>query len=112
MGGHAQIIFPDSIPLDKPSTGHATISSMNEEPIKICSKCGAEYSLQAVGCADCGGDLVFPQQYEKATVPREEAEATVLVRQGPASYLRELEALLKQDGIPSDIQFHGSPPGT
>ena len=85
---------------------------MNEEPIKICSKCGEEYSLEAVTCADCGGDLVFPQQYKKPSVPLEENEADTLVRQGPVGYLRELGELLKKSGIRTDIRFHGCPPGT
>ena len=85
---------------------------MNEEPIKICSSCGAEYSLEAVTCADCGGNLVFPQEYEKRSVPLEEAEAGILIRQGSVGYLRELGVLLKKDGIRSAIRFHGCAPGT
>ena len=85
---------------------------MNEEPIKICSKCGEEYSLEALTCAECGGALVFPQEYEKRSVPLEEEEAQVLIRQGSVSYLRELSELLRKNGIRTDIQFHGCPPGT
>ena len=85
---------------------------MNEESIKICSGCGAEYSLEALTCADCGGTLVFPQEYKKRSVPLEEAEAEDLIRQGPAGYLKELGTLLNQDGIRSTIRFHGCPPGT
>jgi hypothetical protein len=85
---------------------------MNDEPIKICSNCGEEYSLEALTCAECGGALVFPQEYEKRSVPLEEEEAKVLIRQGAVSYLRELGGLLKKNGIRSDIQFHGCPPGT
>jgi ribosomal protein L40E len=85
---------------------------MNEHPIKICSACGAEYSPDAVSCADCGGTLVFPQEYEKLSGPLEESETGVLVRQGPAGYLRELGALLQENGIHSEIRFHGCEPGT
>lgn len=85
---------------------------MAEEPIKICSSCGEEYSLEAITCADCGGTLVFPQEYEKRSVPLEEEEAEVLVRQGSATYLRELGGLLNKNGIRTDIRFHGCPPGT
>ena len=85
---------------------------MNEEPIKICSSCGAEYSLEAVTCADCGGNLVFPQEYEKRSVPLEEAEEGILIRQGSVGYLRELGELLKKSGIRSAIRFHGCAPGT
>jgi hypothetical protein len=85
---------------------------MNEEPIKICSNCGEEYSPEAFTCVECGGTLVLPQEYEKRSVPLEEEEARVLIRQGSVSYLRELSALLKKNGIRTDIQFHGCPPGT
>lgn len=85
---------------------------MNEEPIKICSSCGAEYSLEAMTCADCGGKLVFPQEYEKLSVPLEEAEEKILIRQGSVGHLRELAALLQKNGIRSAIRFHGCPPGT
>ena len=85
---------------------------MDEEPIKICSNCGAEYSIEAVACADCGGTLVFPTEYEKRSIPLEEVEAEILVRQGPVGYLKELSELLKKNGIRTDIRFHGCPPGT
>jgi ribosomal protein L40E len=85
---------------------------MNEEPIKICSKCGEEYSPEALTCVECGGKLVSPQEYEQRSVPLEDNEAQNLVRQGPADYLRELGELLKKNGIRSDIRFHGCPPGT
>jgi ribosomal protein L40E len=85
---------------------------MNEEPIKICSDCGAEYSPEAVTCADCGGTLVFPREYEKRSVPLEEEEAQTLIREGSAPYLRELGELMKKTGIRTDIRFHGCAPGT
>lgn len=85
---------------------------MGEEPIKICSNCGAEYSLEALTCADCGGTLVFPQQYERRYEPLEDAEAEILIRQGQVQYLRELSELLKKKGIRTDIRFHGCAPGT
>ena len=85
---------------------------MIEEPIKICSSCGGEYSLEALTCADCGGKLVSPHEYEKRSVPLEQEEAEILVRQGSVGYLRELGKLLKKNGIQTDIRFHGCPPGT
>jgi hypothetical protein len=85
---------------------------MNEHPIKICPVCGAEYSPEAVTCADCGGQLVFPQEYEKRSGPLEETDVGVLIRQGPEGYLRELGELLKKDGIRSEVRFHGCEPGT
>jgi predicted amidophosphoribosyltransferase len=84
---------------------------MNEEPIKICSGCGAEYSVRAVVCADCGGKLVFPQDYEKRFVPLADEEERTLIREGSIHYLRELKGHLERDGIRSDIRFHGEVPG-
>lgn len=55
---------------------------------------------------------MFPREYEKRSVPLEETEAGVLVRQGPAGYLRELGELLNKNGIRSEIRFHGCEPGT
>ena len=63
---------------------------MNEEPIKICANCGAEYSLEAQICADCGGKLVFPKDHERRTAPLAEEEDRVLVREGSLGYLKEL----------------------
>ena len=85
---------------------------MNEEPIKICSKCGAEYSLRAEVCADCGGKLVLSQDYEKRLVPLGEEEEQTLIREGSIRYLKELREHLKADGIRSDIRFHGQVPGS
>jgi DNA-directed RNA polymerase subunit RPC12/RpoP len=85
---------------------------MNEQPFKICSSCGEEYSLEAVTCADCGGKLVFSHEYVKPSVPLEENDADILIRQSSAGYLRELGAVLQKNGIRSDIRFHGCPPGT
>jgi ribosomal protein L40E len=88
------------------------IRTMNEEPIKICASCGAEYSLEAVTCGDCGGKLVFPQEYEKLSIPLKEAEAQILIREGSVDYLRELAGLLEKNGLRSAIRFHGCTPGT
>ena len=85
---------------------------MNEEQIKMCSKCGAEYSLQAVSCADCGGDLVSPQEYETRFVPLSEDEDHVLVKEGSAGYLKELAGRMIRDGIRSNIRYHGGVPGS
>jgi len=85
---------------------------MDETPIKICPQCGAEYSPEAVSCADCGGALVFSSEHQNRSVPPEEEEAQVLVREGSVSYLRELGELLQKNGIRSDIRFHGCAPGT
>jgi hypothetical protein len=85
---------------------------MNEDPIKICSDCGAEYSIEATACADCGGVLVFSSEYKRRSVPLEDEEARALIRQSQLPYLRELDELLKKNGIRTDIRFHGCEPGT
>ena len=60
---------------------------MNEEPINICSNCGAEYSPEAQICADCGGKLLFPQEYEERFEAPSEAEELALIREGFFGYL-------------------------
>ncbi|UCH83344.1 MAG: zinc ribbon domain-containing protein [Candidatus Latescibacterota bacterium] len=85
---------------------------MMEEPVKVCSQCGEEYSIKAEVCADCGGTLVLPQDYEKRHVPLAEGEEVHLVREGPVGYLQELEVEMKKKGIRAVIQFLGGTPGT
>lgn len=85
---------------------------MDEEPIKICTKCGEEYSLEAMICAECGGALVFPKTHEERSAPLEEEEAKILIRQGSVNIIRELGELLEKNGIRSYIRFHGCEPGT
>jgi hypothetical protein len=84
---------------------------MKEEPIKICSSCGEEYSFKAFECADCGGKLVLPQDYEKRFVPLADEEEKTFIREGPVGYLQELEAELKKKGIRAAIRFLGGEPG-
>lgn len=81
---------------------------MKEEPIKICSSCGAEYSLMAQTCADCGGTLVSPEEYETRYVPLTEEEELVLIREGSAGYLRELSAHMMKRGVRASILLHGA----
>ena len=85
---------------------------MNELPIKICSKCGGEYSVEAQACADCGGALVFPQDYEKHYEAPVEEEAFVLVREAPFGYLKELLEHLTKKGVCSGIRFHTQEEGS
>ncbi|UCG53195.1 MAG: hypothetical protein JSW58_06475 [Candidatus Latescibacterota bacterium] len=84
---------------------------MKEEPVKICSSCGAEYSLRAEVCADCGGKLVSPQDFEKRYIPLAEEEEQVLIREGSVGYLQELVEHMKKQGIRAAIRFHGGTPG-
>ena len=85
---------------------------MNELPIKICSKCGEEYDIDAQACADCGGTLVFPQDYVKRYEAPAEEEALVLVREAPFGYLKELLEHLTKKGIRSGIRFHAQEQGS
>jgi predicted amidophosphoribosyltransferase len=85
---------------------------MNQEPIKICSKCGAEYSLMAEICADCGGDLVSPQDYEARSIPLTEDDEQVFIREGAIDYLKKLGNHLRQNGIRATILLHGGTPGS
>jgi predicted amidophosphoribosyltransferase len=84
---------------------------MNEQPVKVCVYCGAEYALDAQSCADCGGPLEFADGDLQPVASIEEGETVVLVRQGAVGYLRELEQLLTRAGIPAGIRFHGCAPG-
>lgn len=85
---------------------------MTEEPTKICSECGEEYSLSAEKCADCGGALVLPQDYEARFVPLGEEEEQTLVREGLVDYLEELRTYMNTKGIRAVIRFHRGKPGT
>lgn len=85
---------------------------MSDEPFKICASCGAEYSPDAQVCADCGGKLLFPEEYEKLSKPIAEGEELVLIRQGQVGYIKELQEHMRRAGIRSAIAFHAPPPGT
>jgi ribosomal protein L40E len=85
---------------------------MNEPPIKICSKCGEEYDIDAQVCAECGGTLVFPQDFEKRYEPPASEEEVVLIREGTFGYLKELVEHLTKNGIRSGIRLHGQAPGS
>lgn len=82
-----------------------------EELVKICSDCGAEYSPQAEVCADCGGTLISPRDYEARQVPLAQEEEKVLVREGPVRYLEELARHMNRKGIRSTVRYHGAVPG-
>lgn len=85
---------------------------MNDESYKICRRCGAEYAPSAQECVDCGGELVFRGSGGENIEPLEEKEAAALVREGDATYLRELAQELGKNGIRSAILFHAPGPGT
>ena len=83
---------------------------MKEEPIKICSDCGAEYSLHAQSCADCGGKLVFPQDYKERFVPLEEEEEQICIREGVIDLIEELKEHMTKSGIRAVIRLHRETP--
>ena len=81
---------------------------MSENQIKICSKCGEEYSVEAQICVECGGKLVFEHEYEQRFVPLDDSVQMVCVREDTVGYLEELGALMKKNGIRTVIRFHQS----
>jgi predicted amidophosphoribosyltransferase len=84
---------------------------VNQHPFKICSKCGTEYSVEAQVCADCGGTLVFPQDYGKRFEAPAEGEDLVLIREATLGYLKELLELVAKKGIRAGIRLHDQEPG-
>jgi predicted amidophosphoribosyltransferase len=87
------------------------MTPMSQEPIKICSSCGAEYSVEAQICADCGGKLVFPQDYEKRFEALTEEDEHVLIREASFGYLKELMEQMTKKGIRANVRFHAQVPG-
>jgi predicted amidophosphoribosyltransferase len=85
---------------------------MNELPIKICPKCGEEYDIDAQVCAECGGALVFPQDFVKRYEPPAHEEDVVLIREGSADYLKELMGHLAKQGIRAGVRLHGEAPSS
>lgn len=80
---------------------------MYQEPVKVCSKCGEEYSPEAMVCVECGGRLVMEEEYERMRVPLTgEEEQLVCVREDGYRYLDELRQRMKTDGVRSAIHLH------
>ena len=84
---------------------------MQDDPVKICSKCGEEYSLEAQVCVECGGKLVFEHEYEKRFVPLDETDQMVCVREDKVAYLEELSEVMARNGLRTFIKLHGCAPG-
>jgi predicted amidophosphoribosyltransferase len=83
---------------------------MDVHSFKICSKCRAEYSVEAQVCADCGGKLVFPQDYETRFDDPAEGEEQVLVREAPIGYLKEVLEQMRRKGIRAMVRLHDQDP--
>jgi ribosomal protein L40E len=79
---------------------------MHGNPIKICPKCGAEYTVDALICADCDVQLVLAQEGDKKPiVPITEDEELVCIREDQVNYLREVSEHINQAGLPTFIRF-------
>ena len=77
---------------------------------KICPHCEAEYLPHIEKCADCGVDLLLPEEYKKAQEERKRIEEMtlsnmVVVREGDMDWLRELREVLIDAGIPCAVHF-------
>ena len=80
---------------------------------KICPDCNAEYLPHIVNCADCGADLVLPEelskaQEEKMRLAEELVVDRAVVREGELDWLNELRAVLAEAEIPATIQSQAS----
>ena len=85
---------------------------MKELPIKICPKCGEEYDIEAQVCAECGGALAFPQDYEQRYEPPAPEVEVVLIREASFGYLKELLEHLAKKGIWAGVRSHGQAPSS
>jgi peptidyl-tRNA hydrolase len=75
---------------------------------KICPNCQSEYFPHIEKCADCGAVLLLPEEYRKAQEERKRTaekalENMVVVREGSLDWMRELQAVLMDAGIPCAV---------
>ena len=75
---------------------------------KICPVCETEYLPHIQKCADCGADLLLPEEYknaqeEKKLIAKKTIENTAVVREGDLAWISELRAVLIDAGIPCTI---------
>ncbi len=75
---------------------------------KLCPVCRMEYLYHIDKCADCGHDLVLPEEYNKTQteikrIAGSAIENRVVVRKGDLGWLSELRAVLMEASIPSTI---------
>ncbi len=75
---------------------------------KICPECGTEYLPQIGRCADCGADLLFPEELNKAREEKKRlmekaVKEEAVVREGDLKWLSELYTVLIDSGIPCTV---------
>lgn len=76
---------------------------------KICPDCHTEYLPHVRKCADCGADLLLPEEHRKAQegkkrIAEKAVEDRVVVREGDLGWLSELREVLVHAGIPCTVQ--------
>jgi len=72
---------------------------------KLCPVCQTEYFYHIQKCADCGADLLLPEEHRKAQEEKKRLgqkamENRVVVREGDLGWMTELRAVLADAGIP------------
>ncbi len=72
---------------------------------KLCPVCQTEYLYHIQKCADCGADLLLPEEYKKAQEEKKRfgekaVENRVVVREGDLDWMTELREVLVHAGIP------------
>jgi hypothetical protein len=72
---------------------------------KLCPVCQTEYLYHIQKCADCGADLLLPEEQRKAQEEKKRAgekavDNRVVVREGDLDWMSELRAVLVDAGIP------------
>ena len=75
---------------------------------KICPVCEAEYLPHIQKCADCDTALLLPEEHrnakeEKKRLGKKNVEDTAVVREGDLNWMKELRAVLIDNGIPCTI---------
>ena len=76
--------------------------------IKLCPACHTEYLSHVRNCADCGADLLLPEDYRKTQEKKKQlkekaVEDRVVIREGDLGWLSELRSVLMDAGIPCVI---------
>lgn len=75
---------------------------------KLCPVCQTEYLYHIQKCADCGADLLLPEEHrrvqeEKKRLGEKAVENRAVVREGDLDWMSELRAVLVHAGIPCSL---------
>lgn len=75
---------------------------------KLCPVCQTEYLYHVQKCADCGADLLLPEEHSKALEEKKRlgeqaVENRAVVREGDLGWMTELRAVLLDAGIPCTL---------